>query len=166
MSDGGAGSPREFGVGPPRGGDTLGATRHTARGSMDKHVEMTRELRWARGWILGVGAVMLGFNLVSLYVVNGALLPDDVKARAATYVLGIFLFFLAMWLLAGRRPVLACVLALLGFWALSVYITVQDGSSILQGIMMKVLFTLALIRGIVNANRAEQLKRELAQLFS
>ncbi|HEY6173021.1 MAG TPA: hypothetical protein VIX73_01210 [Kofleriaceae bacterium] len=133
---------------------------------MDKQVEMTRELRWARSWILGVGAVMLGFNLVSLYAVNRAVLPDDVKARAALYVLGIFMFFLAMWLLAGRRPVLGCVLALLGFWGLSLYMTMQDGGSILEGIVMKVLFTLALIRGIVNANRAEQLKRELAQLFS
>jgi len=133
---------------------------------MDKQVEMTTELRRARGWILGVGAVMFGFNLLSLYVVNGELYPADVKARAAMYALGIFTFFLAMWLLAGWRPVLACVLALLGFWGLSLYMTVQDGSSILHGIVMKVLFTLALIRGILSASRAEHLKRELAQVFS
>jgi hypothetical protein len=132
---------------------------------MDKQVEMTTELRRARGWILGVGTVMLGFNLLAILVVNGDQLPDEVKNRATAYMLGIFMFFLAMWWLAGRRPVLACLLALLGFWGLALYMT-MDGSSILQGIVMKVLFTLALIRGIKSASRAEQLKRELAQVFS
>jgi hypothetical protein len=131
---------------------------------MDKQVEMTTELRRARGWILGVGTVMLVYNLVAIHVVN-AQLPGEIKTRATAYVLGIFMFLLAMWWLAGRRPVLACVLALLGFWGLALYMT-MDGSSILQGIVMKVLFTLALIRGIKSANRAEQLKRELAQVFS
>ena len=133
---------------------------------MDKQVEMTTELRRARGWILGVGTVMLVFNLLAILVVNGDQLPDEIKNRATAYVLGIFMFFLAMWWLAGRRPVLACVLALLGFWGLYAFLAVQDGASILHGIVMKVLFTLALIRGIKSANRAEQLKRELAQVFS
>jgi hypothetical protein len=132
---------------------------------MDKQVEMTTELRRARGWILGVGTVMLLFNLLAIHVVNGDKLPDEIKTRATAYMLGISMFFLAMWWLAGRRPVLACVLALLGFWGLALYMT-MDGSSILQGIVMKVLFTLALIRGIKSASRAEQLKRELAQVFS
>jgi hypothetical protein len=133
---------------------------------MDKQVEMTTELRRARGWILGVGTVMLVFNLLAIHVVNGERLPDEIKTRASAYVFGIFMFFLAMWWLAGRRPVLACVLALLGFWGLALYMTMDSGSSILQGIVMKVLFTLALIRGIKSANRAEQLKRELSQVFS
>lgn len=133
---------------------------------MDKQVEMTTELRRARGWILGVGTVMLAFNLLAIQVVNYAQLPHEVRTRATAYVLGIFMFFLVMWWLASRRPVLACVLALLGFWGLVLYMTVQDGSSIQQGIVMKVLFTLALIRGIMSASRAERLKRELAQVFS
>jgi peptidoglycan/LPS O-acetylase OafA/YrhL len=133
---------------------------------MDKQVEMTTELRRARGWILGVGTVMLVYNLVAIHVVNGARIPDEIKTRATAYMLGIFMFLLAMWWLAGRRPVLACVLALLGFWGLALYMAMDDGSSILQGIVVKVLFTLALIRGIKSASRAEQLKRELAQVFS
>jgi hypothetical protein len=133
---------------------------------MDKQVEMTTELRRARGWILGVGTVMLVFNLLAIQVVNGAQLPDEVKRSATAYVLGIFMFFLVMWWLAGRRPVLACVLALLGFWGLALYMTMDDGSSILEGIVMKGLFTLALIRGLTSASRAERLKRELAQVFS
>lgn len=132
---------------------------------MDKQVEMTTELRRARGWLLGVATVMLLYNLVAIHVVNGDTLPDAIKTRATAYMLGISMFFLAMWWLAGRRPVVACVLALLGFWGLALYMT-TDGSSILQGIVMKVLFTLALIRGIKSASRAEQLRRELAQVFS
>lgn len=132
---------------------------------MDKQLEMTAELRRARGWILGVGVVMFAFNMVWLYVLYGDRYPDDVKARAAMYLTAIFAFFVAMWLLAKFRPVLACVLALCGFWGLYAYLAVHDGASISQGILMKVLFTLALIRGIKSANRAEHLKKELAQVF-
>lgn len=132
---------------------------------MDKQVEMTTELRRARGWILGVGTVMLVYNLVAIHVVN-ARLPGEIKMRATAYMLGIFMFLLVMWWLAGRRPVLACVLALVGFWGLALYLTMDNGGSILDGILLKGLFTLALIRGIQSASRAERLKRELAQVFS
>jgi hypothetical protein len=132
---------------------------------MDKQLEMTTELRRARGWILGVGIVMFAFDMIYLYALHSNDLADPIKARIAMYSLGVLAFFIAMFFLCWWRPVLACVLALCGFWALHIYLAMNDGTTIFQGILMKVLFTLALIRGIKSANRAEQLKKELAQVF-
>jgi hypothetical protein len=132
---------------------------------MDKQLEMTTELRRARGWILGVGILMFAFDMIYLYGLHSNDIPDPIKARVAMYSLAVLTFFIVMFFLCGWRPVVACVLALCGFWALQIYLALNDGTAIFQGILMKVLFTLALIRGIKSANRAEQLKKELAQVF-
>jgi hypothetical protein len=132
---------------------------------VDKQTELTAELRRARGWILGVGIVMFAFDMLSLYVLYGDKLPKDFQARYTMYSAIVLAFFIAMWVVAKFKPVPACVLALCGFWALHIYVATIDHTSIFQGILMKVLFTLALIRGIKSANRAEQLKKELAHVF-
>jgi hypothetical protein len=132
---------------------------------MDKQLEMTAELRKARTWIIAVGIIMFVIDMVVLNVLYGDRLPDAVKSRFMMYDVVILGFFVGMWVVAKYKPVVGCVLALCGFWALHLYVASQDPSSLSQGIIMKVLFTLALIRGIKSANRAEQLKRELAQVF-
>jgi len=135
----------------------------------DKQLEMTKELRRARSWILGVGIVMFVVDMVMIHAVYGDRLPAEYKTRITTYSAVVFAYFIGMWLLARSRPVLACVLALCGFWILQIYVASQNGASLaeglLQGIVLKVLFTLALLRGIKSANRAEQLKKELDQVF-
>ena len=133
---------------------------------MDHRAEMTIELRRARGWILGTGLAMFGFNAIWLFAVYGDRYPGDVKLRALLYLLGILGFFVAMWLLARVRPVLACALALGGFWGLYAYLAVHDGDSVFQGIVLKLLFTFALLRGLYSARRAVKLERQLAELFS
>lgn len=132
---------------------------------MDKQQEMTQELRRARGWILGVGIVMFVVDMIMIYAVYGDRLPGAFKTRLTIYDAVILGFFIAMWALARHKPVLACVLALCGFWAVHIYVATIDASSLGQGILMKILFTIALIRGIKSANRAEQLKKELSAVF-
>jgi hypothetical protein len=132
---------------------------------MDKQLEMTAELRKARTWIIAVGIIMFTIDMFMLHVLYGDRLPSAVKNQLMMYDVVILAFFIAMWALAKYKPVVACVLALCGFWALHLYLASQNSSSLYQGIIMKVLFTLALIRGIKSANRAEQLKKELAQVF-
>lgn len=131
---------------------------------MDKQLEMTAELRRARGWILGVGLVGFGFDMLWLFVINSNL-PRSIQMQFTMYSVIVLGFFIAMWVLARWKPVLACALALAGFWALQLYVASQNGASIFQGILIKVLFTLALIKGIKSANRAERLKKELSQIF-
>ena len=132
---------------------------------MDKQLEMTTELRKARTWILAVGLIMFTLDMIMLYVVYGDRLPSEARNQLMMYDVIILAFFIGMWALAKVKPVVACVLALCGFWGLHLYLATLDGSSLFQGILMKILFTLALIRGIKSANRAEQLKRELEQVF-
>ena len=132
---------------------------------MDKQLEMSPEIRKARNWILGVGIVMFVLDMVMVYVVYGDRLPADAKSTLTMYSGIIFAYFIAMYVLSKFKPVMACVLALVGFWGLHLYLATQDPKSLAQGIIMKVLFTLALIRGIKSANRAEQLQKELAQVF-
>jgi hypothetical protein len=132
---------------------------------MDKQLEMTTELRKARTWIIAVGIIMFAIDMILLNVVYGDRLPSDYKSRLMMYDVVILAFFIGMWVLAKYKPVVACVLALCGFWALHLYLASVDVSTLRQGIVMKVLFTLALIRGIKSANRAEQLKQELSKVF-
>lgn len=70
-----------------------------------------------------------------------------------------------MFFLARVKPVLGCVLALVAFWGIQLYAAAQPGGSIAQGILVKILFTAALIKGIKSASRAEQLQSELGKVF-
>ena len=131
---------------------------------MDKQLEMTQELRKARTWIIAVGLIMVTVDMLVLHIGHSDW-PSEVKYRVMMYDLVILVFFVAMWLVARYRPVVGCVLALCGFWALHIYLATLDVTSLFQGILLKIFFTLALIRGLKGANRAEQLKKELEQVF-
>ncbi len=131
-----------------------------------KKDEMTRELRKARNWILAVGLIMFTFDMVMVYAVYGDRLPSYWKTKILTYDLIILGFFVGMYILAYSKPVLACVLALCGFWGLHLYLATINPSSLKDGIIMKILFTVALINGIKSANNAEKLKKELEQVFA
>lgn len=139
--------------------------QRTPEGQMDKQLEMTQELRKARNWIIIVGLLMFVVDMFVVFVIYGDRLSFEVRNRVVIFDLIILGYFVAMWLLAKYKPVIACVLALCGFWGLHIYLASVDGTSIFQGIVIKILFTLALIRGIKSANRAEQLKRELEHVF-
>jgi hypothetical protein len=74
-------------------------------------------------------------------------------------------FFIGMFILAKFKPVIGCVLALIGFWALALWAVDFDPTQLWRGIIVKILFTSALVRGIKSANRAQQLQTELGQIF-
>lgn len=135
-----------------------------------KQLELTQELRRARNWILGVGILMVVVDqimfqvMVSKYGVSGSIVDE---ARNQLFLIdGIVLaFFVGMFFLAKHKPVLGCVLALIGFWGVQLWAASQEGGSITNGIIIKVLFTMALIKGIKSASRAEQLQSELGKVF-
>ena len=122
-------------------------------------------LRRARRWILGVGIAMFLFDQISLQIVNGQHLT--VEDRLLMLVIdGLLLgFFVAMYIVAKTRPLGACIAALCVFWGLNLVLAVMDPSSLLSGILVKILFTLALVRGIRSASRASSLQKELAEVF-
>jgi hypothetical protein len=134
-----------------------------------KRNEITIELRRARNWILGVGILMFIVDqLVFAVSIPPGADPAAVSA-ARTWLLkvdGALLgFFVGMYFLARVRPVIGCVLALIGFWGVALWAASLDGGSIFHGIIVKILFTMALVRGIKSASRAEQLQSELGKVF-
>ena len=95
----------------------------------------------------------------------GTTLMPGVFAQAGidAVVLG---FFIAMYQVAKTKPLAACVGALVGFWALHLILALFNPASLFQGVPIKVLFTLALIRGIQQARSAQRMIDELAEVFS
>ena len=73
-----------------------------------------------------------------------------------------------LYVLARSQPKLACVLALVGYWGLQFGVAAWTGditSLFTQGILIKIMFTAALIRGLKSANRAVMLQSELERVF-
>jgi hypothetical protein len=130
-----------------------------------KRVELNAELRKARGWILAVGIIMFVMDMIMIYAVYGDRLPSEWKNKLTMYDAIILGYFVALWWFAQYKPKLCCILALVGFWGLHLYLASLDASSLYQGIILKVLFTVALVNGIKSAGRAETLQKELAEVF-
>lgn len=134
-----------------------------------KQLELTQELRRARNWILGVGILMVVVDQILFAVMVPSYAPSDLvrEARNQLFLIDglVLAFFVGMYFLARVKPVLGCVLALIGFWGVQLWAASQEGGSITNGIIVKVLFTMALIKGIKSASRAEQLQSELGKVF-
>jgi len=134
-----------------------------------KQLELTQELRRARNWILGVGILMVVVDQILFAVMVPSYAPADLvrEARNQLFLIDglVLAFFVGMYFLARVKPVLGCVLALIGFWGVQLWAASQEGGSITNGIIVKVLFTMALIKGIKSASRAEQLQSELGKVF-
>jgi hypothetical protein len=134
-----------------------------------KRQELTAELKSARYWILAVGIILVVFTVIMFEVEIGKYdLPADILAKAHTRLAIlcaiVLAFFVGCFFLARVKPVLGCVLALIGYWLLQFW-DLYEGGSITNGIVIKVLFTMALVKGIKSASRAEQLQSELGKVF-
>lgn len=133
---------------------------------MDQRAELTRQLRSARGWILAVGLLNFAVEIFVLYIWWNDRVDPDWRARLLIYDAGILAYFIVLWWFAQVRPVLCCILALAGFWALHAFLALVDRATLAQGIVIKALFTIALVKAILSAIRAERLRRELGRVFS
>jgi len=132
---------------------------------MDQRAELTKQLRSARGWILFVGVAAFAIEMFVIYILWNDRIDPTWRSQLTLYDAGILAYFIAMWWFAQYRPVLCCLLALAGFWALQAYLAAMNPETLAQGIVVKALFTIALIRGIQSATRAERLRRELGDVF-
>jgi len=137
-----------------------------------KQAEMNKELRAARTWLIVVGFIMFVFDMILIYAIpvpNGlADAPpqyDSLKTKLLFIDLGVLAAFIALWFFSKRKPKLCLILGLCLFWAIHIFNAIEDPSNIYKGIVIKVLFTLALIKGIKSAGRAEDLRAELGKVF-
>lgn len=136
-------------------------------GSRDAmQAEMSAELRKARGWLLAVGIIIFGMSLLMVYAIYKDQLPDSEKSRLLILGAVQLAIYFGLWVYAKKQPKVACVLGLVVFWGFVLYNASIEPASLYKGILIKILFTVALINGLKSANRAETLQKELAEVFS
>jgi hypothetical protein len=73
--------------------------------------------------------------------------------------------FVALWWFARVKPKLCLALGLALFWGIQIYSASHDSKWLTRGIVVKVLFTVALVRGLKSADRAEDLRAQLGEVF-
>jgi hypothetical protein len=133
--------------------------------ALDPRQEMTSELRRARGWLLGVGILQFVVDMIMIHGVYGDRLPADLKTNATLLDLGILVGFVALWWFARVKPKLCLTLGLVLFWGVHLYNAIQDPTTLYKGIIVKIFFTMALVRGLKSASRAQLLHEQLAKVF-
>src|SRR5262245_10390468 len=103
--------------------------------------QMTAELRRARTWLLVVGILMFVVDMIFVFGVNADYLPAEAKRLALGIDTGILLTFVALWWFAKSKPRLCLGLGLVVFWGIHIYAAVVDPTTIKNGIILKILFT-------------------------
>lgn len=126
----------------------------------DDHIATVLEpkLRQARGWILAVGIIY-----VVSAVMQVTLLPDRMADGDVVFVLalntGLCLVHLGLWWWARTAPFAAAVVALVLFVTLQIVELALDPSSIGRGVIIKVLFLVALVQAVRAGVEVQRLRR-------
>lgn len=118
------------------------------------------ELRKARIWMVVVGCLIFTIDMAIMKFVIGGF-----DHMFVAIDVGVLVSFLALAFFAKYKPVLCCVLALVVYWGLQLFVASIDPSTLAQGILIKVLFTLAMVRGIKTAGHVEDLRKQLDNVF-
>jgi predicted MFS family arabinose efflux permease len=132
---------------------------------MDLRQELNAEIKKARGWLIAVGIIMFAMDMIFTFGVYADRLPQDWKTRIAILSSVILLVFLALAYFTAKKPRLCLILGLVVFWGIQLYNAVQDPRSLTQGLIIKIFFTLALVKGLQSASRAENLIKDLEEVF-
>jgi len=142
----------------------MAAERFCPRCGVDAHMELEVQafhapaLRSARNWILAVGVLYALGGL--LFVAIGRELLDD---RGVAIVLGTHLALTAihvgLWGWAKSAPYAAAVVALVLFVTVQLANALLDPTSIAKGIIVKILFVVALVKALKAGHRAHELRR-------
>ena len=133
-----------------------------------KRVELTKELQRARGWILGVGIAIFMLDMFMVWGKRAEEWPSWLRYQISLFDGIILLVFVSLWWFAQKRPRLCCVLALVVYWGLQAWVAwlTKNPGQLFAGPLLKVFFTLALIKGITSAQNAEKMRADLAQVFA
>jgi hypothetical protein len=134
--------------------------------------ELAQQRKDLRRWVLIVGIVSFGIDVIGIEVygmLKGMLsLPVDMMTPSRRDWLllcsgGLLAYFVAMWWYARRRPVLACVLAIAGYWSIHVAVAVaaRSPAMLVFGIVVELGMTVGLIIVIRSVRRTERMLRAL-----
>ena len=132
---------------------------------MDLREELNAELRKARGWLIAVGIIMFVTDMVILHLVAKDWVSDDERTQLTILSGIVMVAFFVLAYFTKKKPKLCLALGLALFWALQLYAAKDDPSMLTKGIVLKIFFTAALIKGLKSATHAEQLQAELGKVF-
>ncbi len=129
----------------------------------DDHIEAFLEpkLRQARGWILAVGIIYVVSALIQVTLMNEGL-PRDAVTLQLVLNGALCLVHLGLWWWARTAPFAAALVALVLFLTLQLVEAALDPSSLGRGIIIKVLFLIALVSAVRAGVEAQRLRRERA----
>jgi hypothetical protein len=132
---------------------------------LGKRALAAKELKNARNALLWVGLIMFVMDMIFIHAVYGDRLPSDIKTRLTVLSAVLFAGFIALYVFSKQKPRLCLTLGLVLFWGIQLFNMAADPKSITQGIVLKVLFTMALVKGLRSAKNAEDLTAELQKVF-
>lgn len=132
----------------------------------DKRAEMTKELRSARNHLIIVGILMFLADVVLIQYLQREYFGADVRKILFCIDVLILGLFFALAYYVPRKPRLCLIAGLVLFWIIQVAGAYGDPKALFtKGIIVKVLFTMALWKGLQSASRAQSLKRDLERVF-
>lgn len=123
---------------------------------------MVDRLRKARGWILAVGILYLVNLGIIWFQVRHALFLPMVKGWLIA-IAALALFQFGLWWWARREPFAAAVVALAAFVTLQTVQVVIEPKSLLSGIIIKVLFIVALVQAVSAGLAVRRMRAEAAR---
>ncbi len=117
--------------------------------------ESNKKIRNARGWLFVVSAMQFIVGIIEYATIDDksfALIAFAIDASVAAV-------FLVLALTTKRKPYLSLVIALIAYIVFVIILCTLDPANIAKGILVKVFFVIALVKGIKAAKEAEALRK-------
>jgi hypothetical protein len=126
---------------------------------------ISKELSTARKYLIGVGILMFLMDLVIMYGLQKDQITDEWRHIALIIDSVILAAFVTLGIFVPKKPRLCMITGLVLFWAIQLLAAVNDPKALTQGILLKILFTMALWKGIQSASKAQMLRKDLEKVF-
>jgi hypothetical protein len=132
--------------------------------------ELAQQRKDLRSWMLIVGVSLFVIDVIGgkLYAMLAAaqFLDSDPTAfrQELCGSIALLVYFIALWWFARRRPVLACLLAVIGYWVVHTATTASTPALLSFGIAVEVGMTIALGMVIRAVRRSERQLRDIQRL--
>jgi hypothetical protein len=132
---------------------------------MDPREERDHALRHARYWLVGVGILLWVLKMVLLNLALAGVVSTEERAIGSTVAtLGLCLFLVLAYY-TPRKPRLCLSLGLALFWTIQLIDAVIDPANLTRMPLLKIFFTIALIRGLKSASDAVKIDERLGEVF-
>jgi len=127
----------------------------------DDHIEAVLEpkLKQARGWILAIGIIYVVSAGIQIAVAGGNISSGEITFSLASAG-ALFAIHMGLWWWAKTAPFEAAVVALVLFVTLQVVWATLDPQTLARGLIIKVLFLVALIQAVKAGVDVQRLRRE------